>query len=114
MPTSRTEPGGWRPLFDGRTTDGYHVFLGADLDRGVVGEVVGRVAEDDVPGVIDALVGVWEATRRPAEPFGTTARRVGLDAISAHLEAVLQERWAAGPEPELAASTDPVAVAIGR
>ena len=98
----------------GRTTDGYHVFLGADLDRGVVGEVVGRVAEDDVAAVIDALVGVWEATRRPAEPFGATARRVGLDAISAHLEAVLQERWAAGPEPELAPPSSPVAVAIGR
>ena len=94
------------------------MFLGADIDNGIVGEVVGRVAEDDVPAVVDALVGVWEATRRPTEAFGTTARRVGLDAITAHLQAVMQERWAAGAEPELAGAPTsagtPVAVAVGR
>jgi sulfite reductase beta subunit-like hemoprotein len=85
----------------GRTTDGYHVFLGADLDRRIVGEVVGRVSEADLPSAVDALVGLWQSTRGPGEPFGRTVRRLGLEAVEAHLQAVLAHRWASGAEPEL-------------
>jgi len=104
----------------GRTTDGYHVFLGADIDAGVVGEVVGRVSEHDLPAAVDALVGVWQAMRHPGEPFGATARRIGLDAVAAHLQAVLEDRWQTGAEPEFptpraaVTTTDEVAVAVGR
>lgn len=84
----------------GTTTDGFHVHLGADVDRGEVGDVVGRVARDDVPLAVDAIVGAWEAMRRGNEPLGRTVRRVGIDAFAAHLDAVMADRWAAGPEPD--------------
>jgi sulfite reductase beta subunit-like hemoprotein len=85
---------------DGRTVDGYQVFLGADLDHGLVGEVVGRVAATDLAAAVDAVVGAWEALRHPGEPLGRCARRVGLDALTAHIASALAERWAPGPEPE--------------
>ena len=67
----------------GRTSNGYHVFLGADLDDFRVGEVVGRVAEEDVPAAVEAVVGTWESLRHGPESLGQTARRVGLDAFAA-------------------------------
>lgn len=84
----------------GATRLGYHVFLGADLDRGQLGEVVGCVAADDVPAAVDAVVGVWEAVRRDSETMSATVRRIGHDSFAAHLEAVLDERWATGSEPD--------------
>ena len=66
----------------GRTTDGYQIFLGADLDGHRIGEVVGRVAEDDLDAAVDAVVGTWEALRHPGETLGRTVRRIGLDAFS--------------------------------
>ncbi len=85
---------------DGRTTDGYQVFLGADLARHELGVVVGRVAEADLDGAVSALVGTWEALRHPGEGLGAMVRRLGVDAISAQVAAVLDDRWAAGPEPD--------------
>lgn len=87
---------------------GYHLYLGADLEAGVVGEVVGRMAADDAPAVVDAVIGTWEATRHGGETLSATARRVGLDAFAAALESVLDDRWATGPEPD----GDGAAVAI--
>jgi sulfite reductase beta subunit-like hemoprotein len=81
------------------TGPGYQVFLGAALARGRVGEIVGRVAEEDVPAVVDAVVGVWEAMRHPGEQMGDTVARVGADAVAGHISAVLADRWAVGPEP---------------
>jgi nitrite reductase/ring-hydroxylating ferredoxin subunit/dissimilatory sulfite reductase (desulfoviridin) alpha/beta subunit len=81
-----------------RTTDGYHVFLGADLDAHRVGEVVGRVAAEDVPAVTEAICGIWESVRRNGETLGQTVLRVGHDAFAAHLEAMLRGRWSSGPE----------------
>jgi len=75
------------------------VYVGADLDRREVGEAIGRVAAEDVPAAVDALVGAWEALRHDGETIGVTARRVGLDALTAHLTTVMADRWAAGPEP---------------
>lgn len=79
---------------NGRTVEGYQVYLGADLDTHEVGEVVGRVAERDLPAAVDAVVGVWESLRRPGETIGRTARRAGLDAFARYVAAVLEERWA--------------------
>ncbi|MFL6204050.1 MAG: nitrite/sulfite reductase [Acidimicrobiales bacterium] len=90
----------------GRTTDGYQVFLGADLEQHVVGEVAGRVAEADLDAAVTAIVGTWEALRHPGEPLGGAVRRLGVDAFSAQIAAALDDRWAVGPEPheELAVS----------
>jgi sulfite reductase beta subunit-like hemoprotein len=82
-----------------RTVDGYQLYVGADLARGVAGEVIGRVAAADVPSAVDLLVRAWEAMRHPAEPIGATVRRLGLDAFAAYVEAALEQRWATGPEP---------------
>jgi sulfite reductase beta subunit-like hemoprotein len=91
---------------NGETVDGYQVFLGADLARQQIGEVVGRVAERDLDAAVSAIVGTWEALRHPAEPLGAFSRRLGLEAVSAQVAAALAERWAPGPEPadELAVS----------
>jgi sulfite reductase beta subunit-like hemoprotein len=89
---------------DGTSVDGYQVYLGADLDRLEVGEVVGRVATADLPLAVEAIVGAWEALRHPGEPLGRCVRRFGLDAFSAQVASALADRWAIGPEP-----TDPSA-----
>ena len=46
MPTVRTEPGGWRPLFDGRTTEGWLGYRQRTMPRGwqVVDGALTRVA----------------------------------------------------------------------
>jgi sulfite reductase beta subunit-like hemoprotein len=85
---------------DGRTVDGYQVFLGAEPAERQLGVVVGRVAADDLDAAVSAVVGTWEALRRHGEPLGATVRRIGLDAVSAQVQAALQDRWAPGPEPE--------------
>jgi sulfite reductase beta subunit-like hemoprotein len=90
----------------GAAIDGFHVYLGADPDRREVGEVIGRVAGDDVPLAVDAVVGAWEAMRHGNEPIGRTVRRVGIDAFAAHLDAVMADRWATGPEPESPDTSD--------
>jgi ferredoxin-nitrite reductase len=84
----------------GRTTDGYQVFLGADLGARELGVVVGRVADADLDAAVHAIVGTWEALRHPGEGMGATVRRLGPGAISAQIEAALDERWAPGPEPD--------------
>jgi sulfite reductase beta subunit-like hemoprotein len=82
----------------GQSRDGYQLYLGADLDSHEFGVVVGRVAEEDVTAAVDAVVGAWEAVRHGRESIGQTVRRVGPDAYAAHVESVMQERWASGPE----------------
>jgi sulfite reductase beta subunit-like hemoprotein len=90
----------------GETRDGYHLYLGARLSGPdpTLGEVVGRVAAEHVPAAIEAVVGAWEALRHPGEGLGDTVARVGADAIAAHVAALLDGRWATGPEPEPAPS----------
>jgi hypothetical protein len=46
---------------------------------------------------------VWEALRHDGETLGRTCRRVGLDAIAAHVAGLLERRWesGAGEEREL-------------
>jgi sulfite reductase beta subunit-like hemoprotein len=94
---------GTKVRLGGRVGPGYQVFVGADLERDVCGEVVGRVAVGDVVAAVDALVGTWEAVRHDGEPIGRAFRRIGLDAIAAHVAALLEQRWApgaGGPEPD--------------
>jgi dissimilatory sulfite reductase (desulfoviridin) alpha/beta subunit len=64
------------------------VWLGADLDSGRFGRVAGRVAEDAVASVVDAIVGLWEAVRAPAEPLSATVERVGLEGFAAQLASI--------------------------
>ena len=90
---------------NGRTTDGYQVFLGADLDEHEIGEVVGRVADADLDAAVTAIVGTWEALRHPGESLGRTVRRFTAEAFSQQITAALAERWAAGPEPVLVRAT---------
>jgi sulfite reductase beta subunit-like hemoprotein len=87
----------------GQTVDGYQLYLGADLDQRRIGEVVGRVSAHDVRPAVDAVVGAWEAQRHSGETLGQTVHRVGADAFAAHVEAVMDERWASGPEPDVVA-----------
>jgi sulfite reductase beta subunit-like hemoprotein len=87
---------GTKVKIKGEVHDGYQVFVGADLDRRQHGEVVGRVAAQDAVAAVDALVGVWEAVRHEDEPFGRACRRVGIDAIAAHVAALLERRWESG------------------
>lgn len=92
----------------GTTTDGYQVFLGADLAARAVGEVVGRVGAADVPAAVDVVVGIWESMRHGGETLGQTVNRVGHAAFAAQIEAVMRERWGSGPEPvDLAAPPAP-------
>ncbi|MGI8758458.1 MAG: Rieske 2Fe-2S domain-containing protein [Acidimicrobiales bacterium] len=93
----------------GRSRDGYHVYLGADLGARRVGEVVGRVAAEDVPAAVEAVVGTWESLRHAGEGLGPTVARIGHDAFARHLEAVMDERWATGPEPEAMTAAPAVA-----
>ncbi len=83
----------------GKARDGYQVFLGADLDTGRFGQIVGRVGAEDVPTAVDVMVGAWESLRHGPETLGQTVNRVGQEAFAAHIEAVMADRWGTGPEP---------------
>lgn len=99
---------GSKVRIDGKSRDGYHVFLGADLGARRVGEVVGRVAAEDVPAAVEAVVGTWESMRHDGESLGTTVVRIGHDAFARQLEAAMAERWASGPEPGSELAPPPV------
>jgi sulfite reductase beta subunit-like hemoprotein/nitrite reductase/ring-hydroxylating ferredoxin subunit len=99
----------------GKARDGYQVFLGAHLADGKLAQVVGRVAEEDVPAAVDAIVGTWEALRQHGEIVGETVNRIGTEAFAAHIAALMKERWASGPEPEeTAAETNGTAAVPSR
>ena len=96
----------------GATHDGYQVYLGSDLAARRVGTVVGRVAAGDVRAAVEAIVGSWESLRHGPESLGQTANRVGPDAFAAHIAAVMEERWASGPEDDGEGAPIPVTPAI--
>ncbi|MBW3576530.1 MAG: nitrite/sulfite reductase [Actinobacteria bacterium] len=78
---------------------GYQVWLGGDIAAGRVGQVVGRVAERDVPAITEAIVGLWEALRAAGESLPQTVTRLGPDAFAAHIDRVFRGRWESGAEP---------------
>jgi ferredoxin-nitrite reductase len=88
---------GAKVRINGRTRLGYHVWLGADLEHAQLGQIAGRVAEEDVEDVVERLVGVYEALRWPGESMAATVRRIGLDAFAAHVSAVA-DRFEPGPD----------------
>jgi sulfite reductase beta subunit-like hemoprotein/nitrite reductase/ring-hydroxylating ferredoxin subunit len=93
----------------GKARDGYQVFLGADLGARRVGQVIGRVAAEDVPTAVEVMVGAWESLRHGPETLGQTVNRVGEEAFAAHMEAVMHDRWGTGPEPPEQPGDGPVA-----
>ena len=97
---------GSKVRINGTTRDGYHLFLGADVGAGVVGEIVGRVAAEHVPAAVEAVVGTWEAVRHGNEQLARTVARIGHDAFAAHIAAAMADRWASVPEPDLVTAAD--------
>jgi len=79
---------------------GYHVWLGGDPRTGTMGQVVGRVAHSDVPAIVGAISGIWEALRERGETLSDTVARFGLEACQAQIDAVFRGRWEPGPEPD--------------
>ena len=86
-PDRRHRSRGSKVRVNGRTTDGYQVYLGADLDEHEIADVVGRVAEADLDAAVTAIVGTWEALRHPGESLGRTVRRFTAEAFSQQITA---------------------------
>jgi sulfite reductase beta subunit-like hemoprotein len=86
---------GAKVKINGMVRLGYQVFLGAELAESTLATMAGRVAEEDVPALVDSVVGVWEALRQKGETLAQTMSRVGADVFTAHLTAVA-EGWEAG------------------
>lgn len=90
---------GGKVTIAGASALGYQVWLGGDLRTNSIGEVVGRVSHADVPAIIGAIAGVWEALRERGETLSETVQRYGLEAYQAQIAAVFRGRWEPGPEP---------------
>lgn len=91
---------GSKVRIQGETANGYHIYLGANLAEGVVGEVVGRVAQEDVAAATTAIVGLWEALRYPGESLAATVARIGTEAVGQLLEAAMDDQFVIGAEPD--------------
>jgi sulfite reductase (NADPH) hemoprotein beta-component len=72
-----------------RDAEAYQITLGGDGgDRAAIGEAVGpAVSADEVPEVIDGLIGVHLDRRLPGESFIETVRRIGTGPFKAALSA---------------------------
>jgi sulfite reductase beta subunit-like hemoprotein len=90
---------GSKVTITGATMLGYQVWLGGDLARDEIAQVVGRVAEDDVYAITGAIVGIWEALREKGETLTDTVRRMGVDVFAAQIAAVFKGQWEPGEEP---------------
>lgn len=90
---------GGKVTVGGSSVIGYHVWLGGDLRTGTFGQAVGRVAHSDVPAIVSAIAGIWEALRERGETLSQTVARLGIEAYQAQIEAVFRGRWEPGPEP---------------
>lgn len=78
---------------------GYQVWLGGDLGKGLIGQVVGRVAAGDIHAITGAIVGTWEAMRERGETLTDTVRRMGFGTFGTQIAAVFKGQWEPGPEP---------------
>lgn len=91
---------GGKVTINGITRLGYQVWLGGDLRADLLGQVVGRITEVDVPSITEAIIGVWEALRDRGETLSQTVNRVGVEGFKAQIGAVFTGLWEPGPEPE--------------
>src|SRR5207249_2036187 len=92
---------GGKVTIAGSTMLGYHVWLGGDLRTSRMAQIVGRVSGSDVPAILSAVAGVWEALRERGETLSDTVARYGLEAFQAQIAAVFRGRWEPGPEPAI-------------
>lgn len=79
---------------------GYQVWLGGDLRADLLGRVVGRITETDVPSITEAIIGVWEALRDRGETLSQTINRMGIEGLKTQISSVFTGLWEPGPEPE--------------
>ena len=100
---------GGKVTIGGNSVIGYQVWLGGDLRTGTFGQAVGRVSHSDVPAIVSAIAGIWEALRERGETLSDTVARLGIEAYQAQIEAVFRGRWEPGPEPA-PPGPDPLAV----
>jgi sulfite reductase beta subunit-like hemoprotein/DNA-binding response OmpR family regulator len=82
----------------GRRVPGYRVHLGGDLRRDRLGRVLGRVAADHVPALVEGIVGTWEDQRLGRESLADTAARIGVGAFVDALRGLPAMAWAPGDE----------------
>jgi sulfite reductase beta subunit-like hemoprotein/DNA-binding response OmpR family regulator len=82
----------------GRRVPGYRVHLGGDLRRDRLGRVLGRVAADHVPALVDAVVGIWEEHRMGHESLADTVDRLGTRVVVDALRGLPALAWAAGAD----------------
>ena len=101
---------GGKVTIGGASVLGYQIWLGGDLRVGVLAEVVGRVGHSDVPAIVSAIAGVWEALRERGETLSETMLRYGIEAFQAQIAAVFRGRWEPGPEPAEVATVDVMGV----
>ncbi|HEY2225005.1 winged helix-turn-helix domain-containing protein [Actinomycetospora sp.] len=80
----------------GRRVAGYRVHLGGDLGRDRLGRVLGRVAADHVPALVEAVVGAWEEHRIGHESLADTIARTGVGVVVSALRGLPALAWAAG------------------
>lgn len=91
---------GGKVTIAGLSRFGYQVWLGGDLRADLMGRVVGRITETDVPAITEAVVGVWEALRDRGETLSQTVNRIGVEGFKAQVSSVFTGLWEPGPEPE--------------
>jgi sulfite reductase beta subunit-like hemoprotein/DNA-binding response OmpR family regulator len=82
----------------GRRVPGYRVHLGGDLRSDRLGRVLGRVAADHVPALVEAVVGAWEDHRVGRESLADTVGRAGVRVFVDALRGLPAMAWAAGDE----------------
>ncbi|WP_018335184.1 winged helix-turn-helix domain-containing protein [Actinomycetospora chiangmaiensis] len=82
----------------GRRVPGYRVHLGGDLGRDRIGTVLGRVAEDQVPLLVDQVVRIWEDLRVGHETLADSVARTGLEPFVSALRGLPGLAWEAGDD----------------
>ncbi|PTX92496.1 NirA family protein [Opitutus sp. ER46] len=73
-------------LPDGR--EGYHVVLGGGMgdEQGIAREVFRGVSAEEIPGLVEHILGTYEARRQSGETFVAWVRRHPLGALQEQLE----------------------------
>lgn len=93
----------------GRRVAGYRLHLGGDLGQDRLGRVLGRVAADHVPALVDAVVGVWEEHRVGHETLADTLARTGDGVVVSALRGLPAIAWATGDDGDAGQAAGPAA-----